>query len=241
MRTLLRTMRTYARHSARHSAINLFAAGVAVFCYHRLIAMKTVAQRIEYGKSRRRAVSRGAQSELHAKRRTFDPVQVLLASAAGHRENLMPIKYFRMSHSPFSFFRGAVSIMAADLGRLPHSGLTVQLCGDAHVQNLGSFAAPDGSLVFDLNDFDESIRGPWEWDVKRMAASIVLAGAASGTALAGSFLGSSHAKVQRRSAAIVVVVFIAGELTLLERRRRAFRRGSKRGARRGRHSGGSAR
>src|SRR5437870_8412592 len=85
-----------------------------------------------------------------------------------------------MSSSPFAFFRGAVSIMAADLARLPHSNLNVQLCGDAHVQNLGSFATPDGKLVFDLNDFDETIRGPWEWDVKRMATSIVLAGQETG-------------------------------------------------------------
>src|SRR5437870_8600480 len=81
-----------------------------------------------------------------------------------------------MSSSPFAFFRGAVSIMAADLARLPHSNLNVQLCGDTHVQNLGSFAAPDGKLVFDFNDFDETIRGPFEWDLKRMAASIILAG-----------------------------------------------------------------
>ena len=93
---------------------------------------------------------------------------------------LLPVKYARMKVSPFAFFRGAVSIMAADLGRLPNSGLNVQLCGDAHVQNLGSFATPDGKLVFDLNDFDETIRGPWEWDVKRMATSIVLAGQESG-------------------------------------------------------------
>src|SRR5207249_1446903 len=73
-------------------------------------------------------------------------------------------------------FPGSAAITAAELGRLPHSGIIVQLCGDAHVQNLGSFAAPDGKLVFDLNDFDETISGPWEWDVKRMAASIVLAG-----------------------------------------------------------------
>src|SRR6266404_4368213 len=85
-----------------------------------------------------------------------------------------------MKVAPFAFFRVAVSIMAADLARLPHCGLAVQLCGDAHVQNLGSFAAPDGKLVFDLNDFDETILGPWEWDVKRMAASIVLAGRQSG-------------------------------------------------------------
>jgi len=81
-----------------------------------------------------------------------------------------------MSLSPFAFFRGAVSIMASDLGSHPSTELPVQLCGDAHVQNMGSFASPDGHLVFDINDFDETIAGPWEWDVKRMAASLVLAG-----------------------------------------------------------------
>ena len=137
-------------------------------------------ERTRFGKSRRETVSRAAQAELRPKERRFDPLDVLRAAADGRVRQLLPIKYGRMKVSPFAFFRGAVSIMAADLGRLPHSGLTVQLCGDAHVQNLGSFAAPDGSLVFDLNDFDESIRGPWEWDVKRMAASIVLAGASAG-------------------------------------------------------------
>ncbi len=128
-------------------------------------------------------VSRAAQADLRTKERRFDPIAVLRAAAEGRVRQLLPIKYARMKVSPFAFFRGAVSIMAADLGRLPHSGLTVQLCGDAHVQNLGSFAAPDGVLVFDLNDFDETIRGPWEWDVKRMAASIVLAGGESGHGL----------------------------------------------------------
>jgi len=89
---------------------------------------------------------------------------------------LLSVKYFRMSKSPFAFFRGAVSIMAADLGRLPHSGIEVQLCGDAHIQSLGSYASPVGSIIFNVNDFDETIRGPWEWDVKRMATSIILAG-----------------------------------------------------------------
>jgi len=137
-------------------------------------------ERARFGRSRRDAVSRAAQAELRPKQRRFDPLDVLRAAAEGRVRQFLPIKYARMQVSPFAFFRGAVSIMAADLGRLPHSGLNVQLCGDAHVQNLGSFASPDGSLVFDLNDFDESIRGPWEWDVKRMAASIVLAGAESG-------------------------------------------------------------
>jgi uncharacterized protein (DUF2252 family) len=139
-------------------------------------AMATVKERTQHGKSRRDAVSRATQAELHPKQRKFVAVDVLRASTEGRLPNLLPIKYGRMKLSPFAFFRGAVSIMAADLGRLPNSGLHVQLCGDAHVQNLGSFATPDGKLVFDLNDFDETIRGPWEWDVKRMAASIVLAG-----------------------------------------------------------------
>jgi uncharacterized protein (DUF2252 family) len=140
----------------------------------------TAQERSEYGKTRRDVVSRAAQAELHVKERAFNPIDVLRGAAGGRIRQLLPLKYARMQVSPFAFFRGAVSIMAADLGRLPHSGLNVQLCGDAHVQNLGSFAAPDGKLVFDFNDFDESIRGPWEWDVKRMAASMVLAGDASG-------------------------------------------------------------
>ena len=137
-------------------------------------------QRISEGKERRSAVSRQEHANLNAKHRVFDPVAVLLASGVGRVRQLLPIKYGRMKESPFAFFRGAVSIMAADLARLPSSELHVQLCGDAHVQNLGSFAAPDGKLIFDLNDFDETIRGPWEWDVKRMATSLVLAGQESG-------------------------------------------------------------
>jgi uncharacterized protein (DUF2252 family) len=133
-------------------------------------------ERTKHGRSRREAVSRVGQANLDRKHRNFDPIQVLRASTEGRIAQLLPTKYARMRISPFAFFRGAVSIMAADLARLPHCGLMVQLCGDAHVQNLGSFAAPDGKLVFDLNDFDETIPGPWEWDVKRMATSIVLAG-----------------------------------------------------------------
>ncbi len=135
--------------------------------------------RIEEGAKRREKASRAGQKELKADERKFDPVDVVLASGAGRLARLLPVKYSRMAVSPFAFFRGAVPVMAADLARLPHSGIDVQLCGDAHVQNLGSFAAPDGRLVFDFNDFDETIRGPWEWDVKRMAASIVLAGLAA--------------------------------------------------------------
>jgi uncharacterized protein (DUF2252 family) len=89
---------------------------------------------------------------------------------------LVPIKYDRMAASPFGFFRGAVPVMACDLSLGPNTGIHTQLCGDAHVRNLGAFAAPDGRLVFDINDFDETIRGPFEWDVKRLAVSLILAG-----------------------------------------------------------------
>jgi uncharacterized protein (DUF2252 family) len=93
---------------------------------------------------------------------------------------LIKLKYELMAASPFGYFRGAVPVMAADLAVLPNTGILSQLCGDAHVRNLGAFAAPDGRLVFDINDFDETIHGPFEWDIKRMAASIVLAGRAAG-------------------------------------------------------------
>src|SRR5260370_28235864 len=138
--------------------------------------IRSAKDRAELGRKQREKLGRAAHQALRPKERNFDPIAVLLASAEGRLRHLRPITHDRMRASPFAFFRGWVPIMAADLARLPHSGIPVQLCGDAHVQNLGSFAAPDGKLVFDFNDFDESIRGPWEWDVKRMAASIVLAG-----------------------------------------------------------------
>ncbi len=93
---------------------------------------------------------------------------------------LVKLKYQLMAQSPFGYFRGAVPVMAADLSVLPNTGIITQICGDAHVRNLGAFAAPDGRLVFDINDFDETIRGPFEWDLKRMVASLVLAGRESG-------------------------------------------------------------
>lgn len=98
----------------------------------------------------------------------------------GRVSSLVPTKYERMACSPFGFFRGAVPIMAADLASLPNTGILNQLCGDAHVRNLGAFAAPDGRLIFDINDFDETIRGPFEWDLKRLATSLVLAGREDG-------------------------------------------------------------
>jgi uncharacterized protein (DUF2252 family) len=105
-----------------------------------------------------------------------DPIEILVRQARTRTPELVPIRYGRMLRSPFAFFRGAAAIMAADLAGTPVSGARVQLCGDAHLANYGMFAAPDRRVVFDLNDFDETLPGPWEWDVKRLAASIAVAG-----------------------------------------------------------------
>jgi uncharacterized protein (DUF2252 family) len=105
-----------------------------------------------------------------------DPVEVLERQAADRLEELVPIRYGRMLVSPFAFYRGAAAIMAADLAPTPTSGIRVQACGDAHLANFGGFAAPDRRLIFDINDFDETLPGPWEWDVKRLAASLEIAG-----------------------------------------------------------------
>lgn len=111
--------------------------------------------------------------------RKFDPLEVLQQASAGRIARLLPLKFQLMSLSPFVFFRGSVAIMAADLGQARHTRIEVHLCGDAHVKNFGFFATPGSDIVLDINDFDETMRGPWEWDVKRMAASIVLAGRAA--------------------------------------------------------------
>jgi uncharacterized protein (DUF2252 family) len=105
-----------------------------------------------------------------------DPLATLREAEKDRLPELLPVKYGRMLPNAFAFFRGSVGIMAKDLAAQPHTKLFVQLCGDAHLQNLGCFASPDGRIVFDINDFDETAPGPWEWDVKRMATSIVLAG-----------------------------------------------------------------
>lgn len=109
-----------------------------------------------------------------------DPLAILLAQGDSRVPDLLPIRYGRMSASPFAFFRGGAAIMAADLAATPATGIAVQACGDAHISNFGGYAAPDRRLVFDLNDFDETLPAPWEWDVKRMAASAAIAARENG-------------------------------------------------------------
>ncbi len=145
----------------------------------------SVEGRLRQGRERRDQVSRSQLGEVHSRKRTLQTIGILLSATEGRIPALLRTKYARMAAGPFAFFRGAVSIMAADFSNEPNTGLPVQLCGDAHVQNLGCFEAQDGKLTFDINDFDETAPGPWEWDVKRMATSIVLAGQASGHALSG--------------------------------------------------------
>ena len=135
----------------------------------------TPQERRALGQARRKQVRRQDHAHWDARLRRHDPIALVEESMRGRVPSLVALKYERMLVSPFGFFRGAVPVMAADLALLPHTGIVNQICGDAHVRNLGAFAAPDGRLVFDINDFDETIRGPFEWDLKRLATSLVLA------------------------------------------------------------------
>jgi len=147
----------------------------------------TVAERVALGRAARAQVSRRGQAELGVPDGR-DAVALLEAQAATRVAELVPIRYGRMLRSPLAFFRGAAAVMAGDLSATPHAGLDVQLCGDAHLLNFGGFASPERDLVFDVNDFDETLPGPFEWDVKRLAASVEIAGRDRG--LSGSHRGT---------------------------------------------------
>ncbi len=140
----------------------------------------SVAQRIERGKAARAEVPRSSQAEFKPSSRRGDPVKLLERQAKTRVPELVPIRYGRMLVSPFTFYRGAAMIMASDLAGTPRSGLMVQCCGDAHLSNFGVFGSPERQLVFDLNDFDETLPGPWEWDVKRLAVSMLIAAQSNG-------------------------------------------------------------
>src|SRR3954471_11131164 len=137
-------------------------------------------ERARIGKTARAKVPRSTLAEFEPSSARPDPVALLEEQAGSRVPELVPIRYGRMLLSPFAFFRGAALGMAADLAATPTSGLTVQACGDAPLSNFGVFGAPDRTLVFDVNDFDETLPGPWEWDVKRLAASLAVAGRENG-------------------------------------------------------------
>ncbi|WP_425838768.1 DUF2252 domain-containing protein [Microbacterium sp. PA5] len=135
-------------------------------------------QRVAEGRAARRAAPRRSLAELATDGR--DPLGILASQNAGRVAELVPLRAERMAASPFAFYRGTAALMAADLARSPGSGIPVASCGDAHVANFGLYASPQRSLVFDLNDFDEAAWAPWEWDVKRLVTSVVIAGQATG-------------------------------------------------------------
>ena len=135
----------------------------------------TVDERVARGKAARAEVPRSRHAEYESPVDRPDPIDLLEAQAKTRVPELVPIRYGRMLVSPFTFYRGAAKIMASDLAGTPRSGLSVQCCGDAHLSNFGVFASPDRRLVFDINDFDETLPGPWEWDVKRLAVSMLVA------------------------------------------------------------------
>ena len=139
-----------------------------------------VKERFALGQERRKQMRRTVHAEWKASDRREQPLKLMAASMRGRVPALVTLKYQRMALSPFGYFRGAVPVMAYDLSLVGNTGILSQLCGDAHVRNLGAYAAPDGRLVFDINDFDETIVGPFEWDVKRMATSLILAGREAG-------------------------------------------------------------
>lgn len=128
------------------------------------------------GKALRDQVPREAHGHWRPPKERRDIVELLEEANRGRMEVLVPIRYGRMMESPFTFYRGSAVVMAADLAETPVSGINVQVCGDAHLSNFGGFATPERRIVFDINDFDETLPAPWEWDIKRLAASVVVAG-----------------------------------------------------------------
>jgi uncharacterized protein (DUF2252 family) len=139
-----------------------------------------VEDRLAAGKALRERCPRKSHAQWKAPARRSDPIGLLIASSKGRLPQLLPLRYGRMMVSPFTFYRGAAAVMAHDLAGTPATGLKLQACGDCHLLNFGGFATPERKLVFDINDFDETAVSHWEWDVKRLAASFVLAGRSNG-------------------------------------------------------------
>ena len=154
----------------------------------------SVADREDAGKRLRTAVPRADLADHQLPKNRKDPVAILEAQAKTRLQELIPVRYARMLQSPFAFLRGTAAVMAQDLGPSPVTGLQVQLCGDMHVSNFGVFASAERSLVFGINDFDETIPGPWEWDLKRLVTSAVVA---------GQFMGRDRVSCEEYSRAIV--------------------------------------
>lgn len=141
---------------------------------------QSIDERLALAKSLRSQCPRKSHAKWHAPRHRRDAIETLMANSVGRVPHLVPIRYGRMMESPFAFYRGAAAIMAADLAHTPSTGMHLQICGDCHLLNFGGYATPERRLVFDINDFDETGVGPWEWDLKRLAASLFIAAQSNG-------------------------------------------------------------
>ncbi|MFC9290445.1 DUF2252 domain-containing protein [Streptomyces sp. NPDC057052] len=141
---------------------------------------RTPQERAALGRTARATVPRSGHAEFEPERKRPDPLEIIGRQSATRLPDLVPVRYGRMSESPFRFYRGAAAIMASDLAGTPTTGIRTQLCGDAHMLNFRLLASPERRLMFDINDFDETLPGPWEWDVKRLAASLAIAGRSNG-------------------------------------------------------------
>jgi uncharacterized protein (DUF2252 family) len=144
------------------------------------VADHTLTDRMERGRAMRSDAPRSSHADWAPAPKRKDPVKMLEAGNVGRVESLVPIRFGRMAKTPFTFYRGAASVMAADLKHTPSNGVNVQAVGDCHLLNFGIFATPERNVVFGMNDFDETLPAPWEWDVKRFAASVILAGRDAG-------------------------------------------------------------
>ena len=138
------------------------------------------AESLEHGKKLRSQVPRKIHGEWEPAEDRPDPVDLLRSQGESRVKELLSLRYERMSASAFTFYRGGALVMAQDLSKTPTTGIRVQLCGDAHISNFGLFSSPERRTVFDINDFDETLPGPWEWDVKRLAASVEICGRDNG-------------------------------------------------------------
>ena len=161
---------------ARQPATETTGAGEAPRAPARKVAHLSPDERVARGKAARNETPRSSHGRWEPATNRPDPVALLEEQGVSRVPELVPLRYGRMMVSPFTFFRGGALIMASDLAATPRSGLNAQICGDAHLSNFGVFASPERQMMFDINDFDETLPGPWEWDVKRLAASFEIAG-----------------------------------------------------------------
>ena len=172
--------KTAARTSAAPDGVAAFERAAGAATLHANTGTIDRADRVAAGRALRKDVPRSSHGDWEAAADRPDPVAVLIEQGESRVADLLPIRHGRMAESQFGFFRGAAAGMAVDLASTPSTGIMVQLCGDAHLMNFGGFATPERRLIFDVNDFDETLPGPWEWDLKRLGASFVVAARAKG-------------------------------------------------------------